>query len=137
MTAVPMHERTRRMGVASMLRDGAGIEEVADILGLTVAAVRIDAIIDAVVDHHRPAADIAREIGVSRAYASRVARAHGARVRERIAEQVAARQKRVAAARQRSTTALARRERVSVRTIRIDRERGAMHPAKPRAKRRK
>jgi len=75
-TAEPMDEHTRRLGVASMLRDGAAVSEVAEILAISEAQVRRDAI-SAYLDAGEMPVAIAERLAVSRAYVSKVGREAG------------------------------------------------------------
>lgn len=127
--AAPMSTHTRRMGVASMLRDGADVEEIADVLAVSVSTVRADAIVSAACSGV-PLAAIARRVGVSRAYASRIARANGVSIRARITARVAKRRARVARTTAQTVEQIARRVGVSVRTVTQDRR--VLRAANPR-----
>jgi len=116
--AQAMDIHTRRSGVASMLRDGADVAEIADILAVPRATIRRDAIITAVHDGHTPA-QIARTLGISRAYAARVAAAQ----RPDHARIIAARSRRVdtMTRKGKSIAAIAAALHVSARTVAADR----------------
>jgi len=117
----PMDVQTRRMGVAAMLRDGADVAEIADVLAVPLATIRRDAIVNAVRAGRTPS-EIARTLGVSRAYAARVAKSQ----HRDHARTIAARRRRVEKlTRQgRSKAEIAAMLHVSARTIAADRAAG-------------
>ena len=119
--SAPMDVRTRRMGITSMLRDGADVAEIADILAVPVGTIRRDAIIAAVRDGHTPA-EIARALGISRAYAARVAKSQ----HRDHARTIAARRRRVEKLTRQghSKAEIAAMLHVSARTIAADRAAG-------------
>lgn len=83
--------RSQPAGAYSMRRDGLPVSDVADVLAISEPQARRDIIIGAV-EAGQSAAEAGRLVGVSRAYAARIARAdgltHAKRRRER-ARQVA------------------------------------------------
>lgn len=71
-----VRRRSQPAGAYSMRRDGLSVADVADVLAVSKPQARRDIIVGAV-EAGQSAAEAGRLVGVSRAYAARIARADG------------------------------------------------------------